>query len=228
MKSKIIIDYYKNPKYYNSNDIIQDKLIGKNNFIDIYKNFLENFIDNNEIYERIMFKRMPSGVKGAIIPYLNFDPFGMDMNKNIANKDEYIVAYLLILFIHETNHFSKRSFNLNLPLSSCKIPKNVEGGESIIRDIFGKEKICIIDKNFCDMVNIIESWEVKTNEEIIKFKEKLGNYVRENNIEEQEELVKIKEKKSCLISFFNYRSSKKILLFTLDLMVVYFAFNFFI
>ena len=211
LNSKIIIDYYKNPKYYISNDIIQDKLIGKNNFIDIYKNFLEKYIDNNNIYERIMFKRMPSGVKGAINPYLSFiiDPFGMDMNINIANKDEYIEAYLIILFIHETNHFSKRSFNLNLPLSSCKTPKNAEGGESIIRDIFGKEKICIIDKNFCDMVNNIESWEAKTNEEINKFKENLGNYVRENNIEDQEELVKIKEKKSCLISFFNYRSSKK-------------------
>jgi len=211
LKSDIIIDYYKNPKYYYSNDIMQDKLIGKNNFIDIYMNFLEKFIDNNKIYEIIIYKRMPSRVKGAIIPYLSFiiDPFGMDMNNNIANKDEYIEAYLIILFIQETNHFSKRSFNLNLPLSSSKTPKNAEGGESIIRDIFGKAKIYIIDKNFCDMVNNVESWEVKTNEEIIKFKEKLGNYVRENNIEDLEELVKIKEKKSCLISFFNYRSSKK-------------------
>ena len=211
LESDIIINYYKNPKYYNPNDIIQEKLIGKNNFIDIYMDFLKNYIDNNNIYERIMFKRMPIGVKGAITPYLSFiiDPFGMDMNKNIANKDEYIEAYLIILFIHETNHFSKRSFNLNLPLSACKTPKNAEGGESIIRDIFGKEKICIIDKNFCDMVNNVKSWEAKTNEEINEFKENLGKYVRDNYIEDQEELIKIKEEKSCLISFFNYRSSKK-------------------
>ena len=208
--SDIIINYYKNPIYYNPNDIIKEKFIGKNNFIDIYMDFLKNYIDNNIIYERIIFKRMPNGVKGAS-PYLSFiiAPFGIDMNKNILNKDEYIEAYLIILFIHEINHFSKRSFYLNLPLSACKTPKNAEGAENIIRDIFGKEKICIIDKYFCDMVNNVKSWEAKTNEEINKFKENLGKYVRDNYIEDQEELIKIKKEKSCLISFFNYKCSKK-------------------
>ena len=211
LNSNIILKYYKNPKYYKNNEKIQYMHIEKKNIIDIYKAFLHNYIDNEKIYERIIYKRMPSGVKGAYTPYLSFiiDPYGIDMSSNIKKKEEYIEAYLIILFIHETNHLSKRSFNQNIPLSSCKTPKNAEGGESIITYIFGKGKIYIIDEIFCGMVNNIKNWESKDSNENKLFKQSLAEYVEQNNIEDENQLIKIKEEKNCLISFYNFRDSKK-------------------
>ena len=211
LNSNIILKYYKNPKYYKNNEKIQYMHIEKKNIIDIYKAFLHNYIDNEKIYERIIYKRMPSGVKGAITPYLSFiiDPYGIDMSSNIKKKEKYIEAYLIILFIHETNHLSKRSFNQNIPLSSCKTPKNAEGGESIITYIFGKGKIYIIDEIFCGMVNNIKNWESKDSNENKLFKQSLAEYVEQNNIEDENQLIKIKEEKNCLISFYNFRDSKK-------------------
>ena len=211
LNSNIILKYYKNPTYYSNNEKIKYVHIGNKNFFDIYKSFLSNYINNEKIYERIIYKRMPIGVKGAITPYLSFiiDPFGIDMRNNIQKKEEFIEAYLIILFIHETNHLSKRSFNLNIPLSTCKTPKNAEGGESIIRYIFGKGKISIIDENFCGMVNNIKNWESKNSNENKIFKQSLAEYVNNINIEDENQLIKIKEEKNCLISFFNYKSSQK-------------------
>jgi len=210
LNSNIILKYYKKPKYNNNNEKIKYVHIGNKNFIDIYKSFLSNYINNEKIYERIIYKRMPSGVKGVITPYLSFiiDPFGIDMNNNIKKKEEFIEAYLIILFIRETNNLSKRSFNLNIPLSVSNIPKNDEDGESIITYIFGKGKICIIDENFCNMVNNIKNWESKDSNENKIFKQSLAEYVNNNNIEDENQLIKIKEEKNCLISFFNYISSK--------------------
>ena len=211
LNSPIINNYYKKPKYYNNGDSIKSDLIGKKKFIEIYKNFIRNYIENDKIYERIIFKRMPYGVKGGITPYLCFiiDPFAVNINNNLINKSNYLETYLIILFIHETNHFSKRSYFINKPLSICQTPKNYEGGDCIIHNIFGKEKINIIDIELCNLVNNIKTWESDDIEEIKKFKENLKNIIRNNYTDNEEELIKIKNDKNCLICFFNFRSPKR-------------------
>ena len=62
---------------------------------------------------------MPYGVKGGIIPYLSFiiDPFGVIIHNNLIDKSNYLESYLIILFIHETNHFSERCNFIYKPLS---------------------------------------------------------------------------------------------------------------
>lgn len=212
LKSPIIKNYYKNPKYYYNNGVsIKLSLIGKKKFIEIYENFIETYIENDEIYKRIIFKRMPYGVKGGITPYLSFiiDPFGVNMNSDLIDKSNYLETYLIILFIHETNHFSKRCNFIYRPLSICQTPKNFEGGDCIIHNIFGEEKINIIDNDLCNLVNNMKSWESNNIEEIKEFKENLKEIIISNNIDNEEELLKIKDKKKCLICFFNFRSLKK-------------------
>ncbi len=213
LNSKIVKKYYTSPVYYYGLKPNIDKFIGKKKFIDIYNNFLSQYIENDKIYDRIIIKRMPYGLKGAVTPYLSFiiDPFGVDMNKDIKDKKNYIEAYLIILFLHETNHFSKRSYYINKPLSICKTPHNCEGGNSIIIFIFGAEKIYIIDEELCKKVNDIKNWKFQDNEKIEEFMESLENIIKntKSNINNEQQLIKLKNEKNCLICFNNFRDSKK-------------------
>ena len=81
--------------------------------------------------------------------------------------------------------------------------------DCIIHNIFGKEKINIIDIELCNLVNNIKTWESDDIEEIKKFKENLKNIIRNNYTDNEEELIKIKNDKNCLICFFNFRSPKR-------------------
>ena len=88
LNSPIVKNYYKNPKYYDDGVSIKLDAIGDKKFIEIYENFIQTYIINDEIYKRIIFKRMPYGVKGGIIPYLSFiiDPFGVIIHNNLIDK----------------------------------------------------------------------------------------------------------------------------------------------
>ena len=214
LKSSVVKNYYKNPKYYSDNNSETLKLIGEKKFIDIYEDFINKYIENDKIYEKIFFKRMPYGIKGAVTTFLCLiiDPFGVDMNNNIKDKTKYLETYLIILFLHETNHYSKRSCFMNMPLSLCKTPKSYEGGDNIIHNIFGKSKIYIINDELCAAVNNISSWEgAKTAEEIKEFRKTLKNIIKKTNIENFDirKLIKIKSEQNCLISFYNYKEPIK-------------------
>ena len=65
LNSPIVKNYYKNPKYYDDGVSIKLDAIGDKKFIEIYENFIQTYIINDEIYKRIIFKRMPYGVKGG-------------------------------------------------------------------------------------------------------------------------------------------------------------------
>ena len=157
---------------------------------------------------------MPYGIKGSISPYLNLIlvPYGFDMSNNIKDKNSYIETYLIIIFLHETNLFSKRSYYMNQPLSICKTPLNSEGGDSIIKSIFGEAKISIINSELCNKINNMSNWDLKEEGEIKNyFKKSLKNIIRSYGTVEknEEQLIKIKNEQNCLISFFNYRDPNK-------------------
>ena len=210
LNSSVVKNYYENPKYYLNNNSEIIKLIGDKEFIEIYNTFIENFIKNNKIYDKIIFKRMPFGIKGGATSflYIILDPFDVDINSNIKDKNYYLETYLIIIFLHETNHFSKRSFYMNKPLSFCRTPQNYEGGDSIIFSLFGEEKICIINLELCNKVNDLNSWNAKTLEEIKTFKKSLKSLIKEMNLKDinEEKLIEIKNKQNCLISFSNYKN----------------------
>ena len=213
LNSPVVQNYYRNPKYYLNKKTEIIKLIGNKTFIEIYEYFIKNYIKNDEIYKRIIIKRMPFGIKGAVTTYLCFilDPFGVDMNNEIKDKKSYLETYLIILFIHETNHFSKRCYYMNKPLSICKSPKSYEGGDSIIRSLFGEEKISIIDSKLCNEVNNLNSWLAKTAEEIKKFKSSLKNIIKSLDLNDinEEKLIEIKNKQNCLISFSHFKKDNE-------------------
>ena len=213
LSSPVIKNYYKNPKYYNGKQIGFSEFIGKKRFSEIYEDFLQNYIDNDKIYERIIIKRMPYGIKRRLTPYLNLIlvPYGVDMNNNIKDKNAYIEAYLIIIFLHETNHFSKRSYYMNQPLSICKTPLNSEGGDSIIKSIFGETEISIINSDLCNKINNMSNWYLKEESEIKNFKKSLKDIIRSYGTDEksEEQLIKIKNEQQCLVSFFNYRDPNK-------------------
>ena len=213
LRSPVVINYYKNPKYYLGNKSRIIKLIGDKEFIEIYDSFVKNFIDNDVLYERIITKRMPYGIKGAVTTYLCFilDPYGIDINDNVQDKKDYLETYLIILILHETNHFSKRSYYMNQPLSVCKTPNNYEGGDSIIHSIFSEEKICIINSELCKEVNNLDNWNSKIPEDIKKFKKSLKTIIENLDLDDtnEERLTKMKNEHNCLISFANYKSLSK-------------------
>ena len=213
LNSKVVKNYYRNPVYYSSDGYEFDNMIGSTDFIDIYINFLNEYIETNKIYDRIIIKRMPYGLKGAVTPYLSFiiDPFGVDMNNDITDKNNFIETYLIILFLHETNHFSKRSFFINQALSICKTPNNYEGGESLIMYIFYLSKIYIIDDELSKKVNDINNWLLEDDKKILELKKSLKNFIKNKkyNIDNEEELIELKNKKNCLICFSNFRDTKK-------------------
>lgn len=213
LRSPVVINYYKNPKYYLGNKSRIIKLIGDKEFIEIYDSFVKNFIDNDLLYERIISKRMPYGIKGAVTTYLCFilDPYGIDINDNVQDKKDYLETYLIILILHETNHFSKRSYYMNQPLSFCKTPNNYEGGDSIIHSIFSEEKICIINSELCKEVNNLDNWNSKIPEDIKKFKKSLKTIIENLDLDDtnEERLAKMKNEHNCLISFANYKNPSK-------------------
>lgn len=213
LRSPVVINYYKNPKYYLGNKSRIIKLIGDKEFIEIYDSFVKNFIDNDLLYERIISKRMPYGIKGAVTTYLCFilDPYGIDINDNVQDKKDYLETYLIILILHETNHFSKRSYYMNQPLSVCKTPNNYEGGDSIIHSIFSEEKICIINSELCKEVNNLDNWNSKIPEDIKKFKKSLKTIIENLDLDDtnEERLAKMKNEHNCLISFANYKNPSK-------------------
>jgi len=102
LNSPIVKNYYKNPKYYDDGVAIKLDGIGEKKFIEIYENFIQTYIINDEIYKRIIFKRMPYGVKGGVIPYLSFiiDPFCVNINNNLIEKSNYHNLFR-ILFIFD-------------------------------------------------------------------------------------------------------------------------------
>lgn len=213
LRSPVVINYYKNPKYYLGNKSRIIKLIGDKEFIEIYDSFVKNFIDNDLLYERIISKRMPYGIKGAVTTYLCFilDPYGIDINDNVQDKKDFLETYLIILILHETNHFSKRSYYMNQPLSVCKTPNNYEGGDSIIHSIFSEEKICIINSELCKEVNNLDNWNSKIPEDIKKFKKSLKTIIENLDLDDtnEERLAKMKNEHNCLISFANYKNPSK-------------------
>ena len=213
LSSSVVKNYYLNPKYYYEKKPQIIKLIGDKTFIEIYENFLKNYIENDKLYERIIMKRMPYGIKGAVTSYLCFilNPFGVEMNNSIKDRNFYLESYLIIIFLHETNHFSKRSYYMNKPLSICITPKNYEGGDSIICSIFGEEKISIINTELCNKINNLDSWNAKTHEEIKNFKKSLQTIIKSLNLKDvnEEKLIEIKNKQNCLISFYNFKNDNK-------------------
>ena len=213
LNSSVVKYYYKNPKYYSNNESEIIKLIGDKEFSEIYEDFLKKYIENNELYEKIIIKRIPFGIKNVITTYLCFilDPFGFDMNNHIEDKKYYIETYLIILFLHETNHFSKRCYYMNRPLSICKTPQNYDGGDSIIRSLFGVKKICIIKIELCKEVNNLNSWNLKSREEMKKFKKSLKNIIKSTYVKntDEEKLIEIKNNQNCLICFSNYKDTNE-------------------
>ena len=133
------------------------------------------------------------------------------MNNNIEDKKYYIETYLIILFLHETNHFSKRCYYMTRPLSICKTPQNYEGGNSIIHSLFGVDKIYIINAELCKEVNNLNFWNLKSPEEMKKFKKSLKNIIKNTNFKnaDEEKLIEIKNNQNCLICFSNYKNNNE-------------------
>ena len=210
MNSNLIKKYYEEPKYYADETFETIKTIDQTNFIDIYNRFYKVYIESDKIYEMIVIKRMPYGVKGSITPYLNFilDPYGFEMKNNICEKEKYkyIENYLIILFLQETNLFSKRSNFLNKPLSISKTPKHYKGGESIIKYIFGIKHINIINDKLCKILDNNDFWATENPEQF--YETIINNLKVENESKIFEELIKIKNEQNCLITFSNYRKPK--------------------
>ena len=209
--SDIIINYYNNPEYF-YNEIKENiSVIDNINYINIYQNFYFEYIKNKKIYKQIIIKKLPYGLKGFVNIFLCFviNPSGIDMTNSIDDKKKvnFIKTFLKLLFIHETNHFSKRCYFYSKKLILCKTPKNYEGGLNIMKSIFGIEIFYIIDEEISNEINNNNNWK---NNNLIELKNKFNLIAgKQNKVYNENELQNIKNNKNCLKVFLNYKNELK-------------------
>ena len=207
--SDIFKNYYEDPIYYDEmkNVEYKEKNINDQPFSKIYKDFLNNYIDNGKIYDRIIYKVLPKGVKALVSNYLcfliNINDIEEISNINKTDKEESIKSYLLFLISHETNHFAKRTFFQEKEIKVSLSPnrkENIEGGKSLTRCIFGISNLSFINKEMNAIINDTQTWEL----ELVKQKEILGKL---KNIYENED--KILKDKNYILKFYIIEKKKK-------------------
>lgn len=207
--SNIFKNYYEDPIYYDEvkNVEYKEKNINDQPFSKIYKDFLNNYIETGEIYDRIIYKVLPKGVKALVSNYLcfliNINDIEEISNINKTDKEESIKSYLLFLISHETNHFAKRTFfqekDIKVSLSPNR-KENTEGGKSLTRYIFGISNLSFINKEMNAIINDSKIWEL----ELDKQKEILGKLKK---IYENED--KILKDKNYILKFYIIEKKKK-------------------
>ena len=140
-------------------------------FTIIFDKFLEDYDRQNEHYKDfkklIIFKTLSTGDRAYVIKkFKNYiiNPNQFSFGKNLINEDFKKISiilkgYLIIIFLHETEHFL-RLYNENQDVFN-NTPRKKEGGELFMKYIFGIKVISNIDYNQAEKILEIENWKDK-------------------------------------------------------------------
>ena len=143
-----------NKEYLEESDFPQDNekkhnLINGKSIKEYYDEFC-NSIAKLNYFNRFIIMALPEEIKGFTFRFLKIFLNHQGINLKYSdetNKKTLLKAYLVLVIIHELNHFIKRYFNEQNPNSLFNTPiikgSNVrgEGGKQLIKLLFGDEFI---------------------------------------------------------------------------------------
>ena len=199
LESKSVKDYLENKQnfingdfdvqFVNDNCICDDYIKkGYNEFINSFKN------DITYLKDLIIIKFLPKNIRAFVCPYMRIalNPLFIEISDLLKQDEnalhEIIMAYLIIVLVHEVVYLSK-FFNTNEQTlsinNSPSTQKNREGGLTFINYLFGIPIINSINIEQSKKINDEKNWD---NIDILK-----KIFEKENKIKNDEE-AKVKSK----------------------------------
>ena len=191
MRSNIIEKFFTSNLYLEKNskefNFITDKNENSKCFKDIYKDFLQEYNNKNEGYKKfknlIILKILPNGDRAYTIRPLKkivINPAQFYMGKDLKEDDikTILKGYLLIIILHETEHFFRLLNKTNEVFNNT--PRGKEGGRLFIKYLFGVNSINHINVNQSKEVLNYDNW--KDHQKIKKIFINQLEDIEENNI----------------------------------------------
>jgi len=191
MRSKIIENFFTSNLYLEANskefNFIKDKNEYSECFEEIYKDFLKEYDNKDENYKKfknlIILKILPNGDRAYTIRALKkivINTAQFYMGKDLKEDKIKIIlkGYLLIIILHETEHFFRLLNKTNKVFDLT--PREKEGGILFIKYLFGVNSINHINENQSKEVLNYNNWK---NHQYLKniFINQLED-IEENNI----------------------------------------------
>ena len=199
MESKSVKDYLESKRNFINGDFdvqfVNDNCICDDYLKEGYNKFINSFKDDiTYLKNLIIIKFLPKNIRAFVCPYMRIalNPLFIEISDSLKQDEnsmhEIIMAYLIIILVHEVVHIVK-FFNINeqtLSLNnSPSTPKNREGGMTFINYLFGIPIINSITIEQSKKINDEKSWDN------IEFLKKI--FEEENKIKDYEE-AKVKSK----------------------------------
>ena len=176
INSDIIKTFFTSHLFIGENDkeftIQPSKIKDSECFENAYNNFITKYNKPgyNDFKNLIIIKILTKGTRACVLPPLKkyiINPSQLYIGANINNNDEIkeiLKGYLLVILLHETEHFLRTwdEENKNVFAST---PREREGGRLFIKHIFGLESINRINCEQAEKILNLNNWK---NHEIIK------------------------------------------------------------
>jgi hypothetical protein len=169
LKSDIVKEFFTNNIYFDEKS--EEYIISKSSiddsecFKNIYLKFLKKYDDDNlfeDFKNLIIIKTLSKGDRACIITkikkyIINPSQFfiGNKIEKNTIK--DIITAYLIVILLHETEHFF-RLLNDNNEVFNLT-PRKKEGGRLFIKFLFGVESISHINEFQAKKILSIDNWK---------------------------------------------------------------------
>ena len=191
MRSNIIEKFFTSNLYLEKNskefNFITNKNENSKSYEVIYNDFLQEYDNKNENYKKfknlIILKILPNGDRAYTIRPLKkivINPAQFYMGKDLKEDDikTILKGYLLIIILHETEHFFRLLNKTNEVFNNT--PRGKEGGRVFIKYLFGVNSINHINVNQSKEVLNYDNW--KDHQKIKKIFINQLEDIEENNI----------------------------------------------
>ena len=172
LESELIKTFFCGNLYIEENEtevnILDSKIEGSECFEYAYKNFLKKYNKQNfeDFKNLIIIKTLSKGTRACILTELKKYIInarqlyiGADINGQNSEIKEILEGYLIVILLHETEHFLRlldEGNNKNVRIST---PKSKEGGRLFIKYIFGVESISRISQEQAKIILNLDNWK---------------------------------------------------------------------
>lgn len=169
LKTDIVKKFFTNILYLDENgeeyNFVDSNIENSECFKNIYEKFMKYDDEDNSFQDfknLIIIKTLSKGDRACVITKLKkiiINPSQFFIGKKIEKNaiKEIIKGYLLVILLHETEHFL-RLLNEEKDVFN-RTPRNKEGGRLFIKYIFGVESISHIDESQAKKLLNINNWK---------------------------------------------------------------------
>lgn len=172
LRTDIVKKFFTSILYLDENDtefqFKKEKIEGSECFEDNYNNFLKDYDKKNDNYQKlkdvIIFKLLPSSDRAYTIKKLKkivINPTHFFPGKDIKDENEkklILKGYLMIILLHETEHYFRLLDKENNNVFSVT-PREKEGGRMFIKYLFDVESINHINEEHTKKLFNINNWK---------------------------------------------------------------------